>query len=375
MTVTSYEADETACPQIEQELIEMGYEKIQVIAKCIGSSDDVATFNLNYDPYTSSVLAIDERYENFYIDFHGYDYDYGTAMRTVKTVEIPTVNLDKLDKLYPIDFLSLDTQGSELQILKGAASSLDAVLGIETEISFRRVYKKGALFGEVCACLADEGFDFICFVSLIADAPMTMPYSGRAGKLHAFGDALFLRTPALVVDDIQRRKLIFIALAYGQVELAHSWVKLYKLTVSLQSKYSDKPESIAAIESWLDFVNQFIRIAGELGLSDMPLTISDVCSVEQSWARFDLLSVHHNSSKRGLFSLIRSHIARLPIPVRSFLRSFRDVDKVAAYLFGPATKLELLYRQVGLHPIAKRLKRSRFRSLFPDTGFFFVNMR
>ena len=191
MAITSYEADVNCLPQIEQMQQNMGYDKIEIIGKYIGSSDSSIKFNLNYDPYTSSVLQVNQKYLNFYNESGDFDYDFKSTMKTVKTIELPVVSLDSVEKLYPIDFLSLDAQGSELEILKGATNSLQNVVGIETEISFIEMYKDTPLFGDICSFLNKQGFDFICFTNVFGSAPLTMPYFGRARKNHSFGEAFF----------------------------------------------------------------------------------------------------------------------------------------------------------------------------------------
>jgi FkbM family methyltransferase len=367
---TVYDADEACCAQIEQVLKNMGFDKIQVIAKCIEQSEGFMNFNLNYDPYTSSVLAIDKRYENHYIDCGAYDYSYSSAMKIVKTTKMPVVSLDKLDKHYPVDFLSLDTQGNELSILKGASNTLETVLGIETEISFREVYKGSALFGEMCDYLDSQGFEFICFTSILSDAPMTMPYSGRAKKLNTFGDALFLRKPTLVHDEINRKKLIFVALAYGQVELAVYFANQFQFTTPEQYELKVQPENINAIESWIDFVEVFLHIVSEFKPNEMPPIFSDSLSLESSYARFDLSSEKPKSPRVGLFSFIRSRLALLPEPLKNFLRDAIRINEVFEYHLSAPTKLEMLFEYVELHSIVKKLKRSRFRNLFPLTDAF-----
>src|SRR5437667_6404279 len=49
-----------------------------------------------------------------------------------------------------VDFLKLDTEGSELQILRGAKKQVkENVLGVRCEISFGEVFEKGAHFSGV----------------------------------------------------------------------------------------------------------------------------------------------------------------------------------------------------------------------------------
>lgn len=75
-------------------------------------------------------------------------------------VMIPVTTIDAHSKLSDdqVDFIVLDTQGSELDILKGADATLKTVLGIRVEINFIDLYPNSPLFFEVCQFLYGEGF-------------------------------------------------------------------------------------------------------------------------------------------------------------------------------------------------------------------------
>jgi len=74
----------------------------------------------------------------------------------LKTINIPTrVEQIKLDnyisanKIKKIDLLKIDTQGSELEVLKGCISSLKKIKAICVEINFWDYYKKSSSFFEI----------------------------------------------------------------------------------------------------------------------------------------------------------------------------------------------------------------------------------
>ena len=65
------------------------------------------------------------------------------------------------DKEYAIDFIKVDTQGIELDIMKGATETIsNPVTGLEIEIEFAEIYKGQHLFGDVNAFLREHGFVF-----------------------------------------------------------------------------------------------------------------------------------------------------------------------------------------------------------------------
>jgi FkbM family methyltransferase len=57
------------------------------------------------------------------------------------------------------DTLVLDTQGSELQVLKGMVSTLRSIHQIQTEFSKREFYSGGVLIRDLVKFLEDKGFE------------------------------------------------------------------------------------------------------------------------------------------------------------------------------------------------------------------------
>ena len=57
-----------------------------------------------------------------------------------------------------IDFIKLDTQGAELDVLRGGERALDSVRALEVEVEFNPIYMGQPLFGDVDKFLRDRGF-------------------------------------------------------------------------------------------------------------------------------------------------------------------------------------------------------------------------
>lgn len=55
-------------------------------------------------------------------------------------------------------FIKIDTQGSELGILRGSETTLAHATGVLVEVSFVALYEGQALFTEIVAWLAERGF-------------------------------------------------------------------------------------------------------------------------------------------------------------------------------------------------------------------------
>ena len=78
-----------------------------------------------------------------------------------KIVSVPTISIDEFaeSEKKDIDFLKLDTEGTELDVLMGAEKQLDCtVLGVRSEVCFQRCYKNQQLFTEVHQYLVSKDF-------------------------------------------------------------------------------------------------------------------------------------------------------------------------------------------------------------------------
>jgi FkbM family methyltransferase len=77
------------------------------------------------------------------------------------TVEIPTTTLDEVCQeraIEAIDFLQIDVQGADLQVLQGGAAILSWVLAVQVEVEFSHLYCDQPLFADVDAYLRSQGF-------------------------------------------------------------------------------------------------------------------------------------------------------------------------------------------------------------------------
>ena len=114
-----------------------------------------------------------------------------------KLVSRKMVESDTLDSVVTTmsggkaDFLKIDTQGSELDILIGADRTLsELVSGVEVEVCFSELYKGAPLFADIDHYLRERGFA-LYDLSRSYWKRIETTYRG-AGQL-IFGDALYLK--------------------------------------------------------------------------------------------------------------------------------------------------------------------------------------
>lgn len=83
-----------------------------------------------------------------------------------KTVRVHTKRLDDVSEIEAVDFLKMDVQGAELQILKSGKNKLSKTVVIQTEISFVTLYQGQPTFGALDSTLRDMGFMPHAFAAL-----------------------------------------------------------------------------------------------------------------------------------------------------------------------------------------------------------------
>ena len=84
------------------------------------------------------------------------------------------------------DFLKIDTQGFEMEVLAGSADHLEGITGIQLEAQFKPMYEGQALFQEIKVFLESSGF-------ILRALKPNGPYEGEMLEM----DAFFSKRPAL----------------------------------------------------------------------------------------------------------------------------------------------------------------------------------
>ena len=128
-------------------------KNITAIPVGLGLSSGKKTLYQTREPACSSLYRPDPYLTKNYPAFH--------CEVEVGQVEIETTNLDdwaKKEGVPYIDHLKIDTQGSELDILKGGQNILDTVRSIQVEVEFNPMYLDQCLFHQVDEFLRRHDF-------------------------------------------------------------------------------------------------------------------------------------------------------------------------------------------------------------------------
>jgi FkbM family methyltransferase len=225
-----YEADTDAIAAIREGGKDRPSELI-VIPACLADGDGEGLLHIYVNPGLTSLRelshVLDHRYQNTF----GVDFDFGhNGARLLQKRKIATHRVDGLIAAQPApcpppDFLSLDVQSGEYEVLLGARDALEqSICGLIVEVEFGEMYAGQRRFQDVYDLLDGAGFDFVRFLA-IGETSVRAPLGFRGDGYQDFADALFLRRCDRVPRDAAGRgemltKLCFFALSFGVIELA-----------------------------------------------------------------------------------------------------------------------------------------------------------
>ena len=153
----------------------------------------------------------------------------------ISTERVPIETLGELARQdsFRADVLKVDTQGSELLVLKGAGEALKSTLLAEIEVSFFRRYADQPLFADIEAFMAGRGFELIDLLKLkryrssnsLSIRNAGVPKGERSGRV-AYGDAIFLRSRETILSAAKADqgasllRAVVALVAYGKTDMA-----------------------------------------------------------------------------------------------------------------------------------------------------------
>ncbi len=130
--------------------------------------------------------------------------DLFTAIGTVypdnfcimRTMPVETKRLDDIPGLPKCDYLKIDVQGGELDILEHATNAFSQAVVLEVEVEFLPIYKNQPLFGEISTFLRGKGFVLNKFIDVGGRAIRPFQLERNAFEPVSqllWGDAIFVR--------------------------------------------------------------------------------------------------------------------------------------------------------------------------------------
>ena len=207
--------------------------------------DSVALFNTQ----SSSQLYITKRRDSSSLLEPNREvldrYGNGESFTIVDKISVQTDTLDNQVQKHGInfiDFIKLDTQGSELQILQKSEQVLaTSVFGVEVEVNFIERYKKQGFFTDVDILLKNAGFELFDIQRRYHKRKDGISLGKSRGQL-THGTALYFRTQESALHIINKHSsakresliahFILCTLVYGYNDFAAEILKRHKESLS-----------------------------------------------------------------------------------------------------------------------------------------------
>jgi FkbM family methyltransferase len=148
--------------------------------------------------------------------------------RVVSTSQVQTVRLDDIPQADDADYLKLDVQGAELDVIRGADQLLKKVVFIQTEVEFIPMYLGQPLFAEVDQALRSAGFLLHRFAEFAGRAfrPMVLGNDVNSmGSQLIWAEAFYVRS-FMQLHELSPQKLLKLAAILHIVSRSYDMVPL-----------------------------------------------------------------------------------------------------------------------------------------------------
>ncbi len=256
--------------KIESKIITVAFEPDKVAFKKLKNA------KINNKRIYNIALSDSKGFKNFYIcrdgeksSFLKPNFELLKNYPNAKRFDIKKIIKFKVDKLDNIgnfkpDFIKLDTQGSELEILKGSKKNLRECIGLEVEVEFQKMYRNQKLFNDVFHFLQNNGFDFIDFSE---KTYWKFKNTSNIGQNLIFANALFLKNNVSVKKYSYKklRKYILISLLYNKLNLVENI--LNEINVSQKKEITGilfvffiRAKIISVLKKFFNFIIKFLGV-------------------------------------------------------------------------------------------------------------------
>ncbi len=167
-----------------------------------------------------------------------------SATTVVRTYPIQTHRLDDIPETLDADFIKIDTQGAELDILRNATARLAQATIVEVEVEFVSLYKNQPLFGDIDVFMRNQGYVLHCLSGAAGRAfkPLQLQRKPNdAIRQLLWSDAVYVKdfTKFELIEDTNLLKFAAILHeVYGSFDLC--LLALSKLDARAGSDYSQR---------------------------------------------------------------------------------------------------------------------------------------
>lgn len=344
-----YEADIDCFEQILQ--AEKGaFGGISVHPFCIGGKTKSGSLNINFHPTTSSLYPFNDEFQDYtrvFDPIYG-EYRLGDACQLVKSISLDLLSLEdalKQADIQEIDFLSLDIQGAEYDVLQGSKELIQKnCLGIQLEVEFVKIYKNQKLFSDINQLMESMGFELIELSGLNRYAPSSMPIGFRGSEQPLYAEAVYIKK----FDEVLKNKNVEQLCKWALFGLINKKMGLCLKALKVLSTLEKKPDL-----SKFQYVSLLKKIWGlyqEEESCKLP-HLSELFSQE-------ILSAYYQGTPNDSEKFIATNKN-----IQEYLRNnyMEHLPRVKRLQKEADTPLELLLKEHGLSAVADAVKENRIQ--------------
>ena len=260
LSIYGFDADADACDAANADLQkrQINWQEKHVplaVSDTIGRSQLYVTRN----PMCSSLYPPNEPYLNRFmglLDLVATDY----------TVDLETTTLNafcQAEGIEAIDFLQIDVQGADLNVLKGASDLLKTTLAIQIEVEFSPLYQGQPLFADVDTYLRSRDFTLFDLTHSACIRSRSPIHTGEHPGQLLWGDAYYfcdLLQPAEMLHQKTPAQIFKLACVADTMAFADYALEILEY---LTLNYGDNSDYNFA-DIILDSLKQFPQIADNL---------------------------------------------------------------------------------------------------------------
>jgi FkbM family methyltransferase len=361
-----YDADSDCIEQIKEVSKNLKSELI-IYPKCISSKKEKLDFFITNDPNLSSFFMPKKLNLDYYYFSHaGYDYSFNNQSKIEKIVKLETTTLDsfindKKSNFFMPDFLSLDTQGSELEIIDGSPICISNSLAVILEAEFLEFYENQPCFEDILKSMKIKGFEFIRFTNVVEQKYYKYPIGLRSrGKL-TDGDALFIRSPEYLKNTKRNNAISYYKLAY-------IYLSFEMLESALEClKKIEQNWGFLDTRKYMQFLNKLYKVSKKF--NTYPETYSDLFTFQESKHRYTANKEMPSNVKLffknlGVITLILKFLRKISNRAyKSFVIFFIIIKNIKKF---KKNEIEILLEKNGFSELSKVVYDSRISFIKSD---------
>ncbi|HMC02086.1 MAG TPA: FkbM family methyltransferase [Flavobacteriaceae bacterium] len=154
---------------LERKYLNNNFKSLQLEKSGLSDEDGKMTFNITKHSSMSSLLDLDlDNYKKHFGSYKEFE-NWENNVEVEQSIKVTCTTIDNYFKedTSKIDFLKIDTQGTELKILRGAQKLLDQkrIFVLKIEVSTVATYKDQEMFSDIDIYLRKKGYVLVDFIT------------------------------------------------------------------------------------------------------------------------------------------------------------------------------------------------------------------